>query len=450
MEKILIIDDSELIRMVLKEKLKNYHVIEAEDGKAGLAIARKERPHLVITDFQMPGMDGLSVLSEIRKMKFKMPVIMLTAFGDVALTIKAIQMGAFDFLEKPINTSQLLSIVQCALQSEKTSKSLTRERYEDISSQGMIEDNMLVGRTPRMKEIFKNIGHMSMTKVNVLIQGETGTGKKLIARLIHYAGITHDQPMVSVSCSTLNESLLESELFGYVKGPFTDSFRDKKGKFELAGDGTIFLDEISEIPLNIQVKLVRVLQELDFEKEGSEETIPMNARIIATTNRNLEDLVKQGKLREDLYYRLKAFTINLPALRERKEDIPYLVIHFLHKFNKRFDKNVVKIDDGVIEMLQEHEWRGNIRELGNTLLQAVVMARNDVLEKGNIVFNIRHHSRSGKPMTGSHIRSLAELKILHIRRILSEVKWNKMEASQILDISRPTLDAKIERYSLEK
>jgi transcriptional regulator with PAS, ATPase and Fis domain len=288
-----------------------------------------------------------------------------------------------------------------------------------------------------------------MNKANVMIQGETGTGKELIARLIHYSGITREKPLVTVNCSALTESLLESELFGHVKGSFTGSIRDKSGKFELAGEGTIFLDEISEISLNTQVKLLRVIQELEFEKVGGENTIPMKARIIAATNKDLEELIKLGRFREDLYYRLKVFTINLPPLRERKEDIRDLIIHFLHKLNKRFGKNVVKIGDGVIEMLQEHDWHGNVRELENTILQAIVMSKADVLEKENITFI----TRKPAPMlneTGGEMqfKTIAELEKYHIKRVLDDLKWNKVEVARYLDITRPTLNAKIEKYNL--
>jgi two-component system response regulator AtoC len=451
MEKILIIDDNKLIRKTLKETLLKvgYTIFEAEDGLEGLKMVRSEFPDLVITDFQMPGMNGLEVLGEIRKLNLSLPVILLTAFGDVVLTIKSIQLGAFDFLEKPIDPLLLKSTIQNALNSVKISNSLNEVLHEDVSSESMLEDNILVGKTPLMKEIFKNIGRISLNKVNVLIQGETGTGKELIARLVHYAGITSNQPLVIVNCSALTETLLESELFGHVKGSFTGSIRDKKGKFELAGEGSIFLDEISEISLNTQVKLLRVIQELEFEKVGGEEVIPMKARIIAATNRNLEALIKEGKFREDLYYRLKVFTIDLPPLRERKDDIRDLIIHFLHKLNKRFNKNVVKIGDGVIEMLQAHDWFGNVRELENTILQAIVMSKSDVLEKENITLNTRQQQVTQvKQEQLPRFRSLADLEKYHIKRILDEVKWNKLEASHILEITRPTLNAKIEKYNL--
>lgn len=451
MEKILIIDDNRIILRTLSEILTKvgYTIVEAEDGESGLHFVRTEHPDLVITDYQMPGINGLEVLSEIRKINVAIPVILLTALGHVVLTIKSIQLGAFDFLEKPIDPLKLKSTIQLALNSVKVSNSLNKLVYEDNApSESMLENNILVGKTPQMKEIFKNIGRISTNKVNVLIEGDTGTGKELIARLIHFSGITSKNPLVIVNCSALTETLLESELFGHVKGSFTDAIRDKKGKFELAGEGTIFLDEISEISPNIQVKLLRVIQELEFEKVGGETPIPMKARIIAATNKNLEKLIDEGKFREDLYYRLKVFTISLPPLRERKDDIHDLVVHFLYKLNKRINKNVTKIGDGVIEMLQQHYWYGNVRELENTILQAIIMSKNDVLEKENITLNARKEDQPAKEMEMMALMPLADMEKNYIGRVLDMVKWNKVEASRILNITRPTLNAKIEKYKL--
>jgi len=450
MEKILIIDDDKLVRKVFKMTLmkEGYDIIEAEDGPTGLQLIRSEHPDLTLTDYQMPGMNGIEVLAEIRKSKTNMPVIILTAFGDVVLTIKAIQLGAFDFLEKPVSPDLLRSTIKSALDSVNRSNKLVGVIKKEIPIDTTLEHSILVGKTAKMKDIFKSIGLISMNKVNVLIQGETGTGKELIARLIHYSGITRSEPLVVVNCSALTETLLESELFGHVKGAFTDSIRDKKGKFELAGEGTIFLDEISEISHNTQVKLLRVIQELEFEKVGGETPIPMKARIIAATNKSLEKLIQEGKFREDLYYRLKVFTIDMPPLRERKDDINDLVIHFLYKLNKRFNRNVTKIGDGVIEMLQQHNWSGNVRELENTILQAMIVAKNDVLEKENISLINRFEGDQEKSDSKEIIVSLAEVEKAHIKRVLDLVNWNKLEASQILDISRPTLNAKIEKYNL--
>ena len=453
MEKILVVEDDKITRRLIKEILSRggYEVIEGEDGSQALELFKKEKPDLVITDYQMPVMNGLRLLSEVRGINPAVPVIMLTGFGDIALTIKAIQIGAFDFLEKPINAPQLKNVVTSALSSVQSSKKHEDVLKEGISIDKKIQENILIGKSPQIKEIFKNIGRVSLNKVNVLIEGESGTGKELIARLIHYSGITRDKPLIVVNCSALTETLLESELFGHEKGSFTGSLKTKKGKFELAEDGTIFLDEISEINLNTQVKLLRVIQELEFERVGGETTIPMQARIIAATNKKLEKLIEEGKFREDLYYRLKVFTVQLPPLRERRDDIKDLTIHFLTKLNKRFNKNVSKIGDGVIEMLQEHHWPGNVRELENTIMQAIVMSKNDVLEVENIKLNPRGTEVSNIDIQNAGpLRSLADLEKDYIKRVLDEVKWNKIEASRILEITRPTLNAKIEKYKLEQ
>lgn len=454
MEKILVIEDDKITRRLIKEILSRtgYDVIEAEDGAKGLEAFKSEKPDLVITDYQMPVMNGLRVLSEVRSGNPNVPVIMLTGFGDIALTIKSIQIGAFDFLEKPINAPQLKEIVTSALNSIQSSKKHEDVLKEGISIDKKIQENILIGKSPQIKEIFKNIGRVSLNKVNVLIEGESGTGKELIARLIHYSGITRDKPLVVVNCSALTETLLESELFGHEKGSFTGSLKTKKGKFEMAEDGTIFLDEISEINLNTQVKLLRVIQELEFERVGGETTIPMQARIIAATNKKLEKLIEEGKFREDLYYRLKVFTVQLPPLRERKDDIKDLTVHFLTKLNKRFNKNVSKIGDGVIEFLQQHYWPGNVRELENTIMQAIVMSKNDVLEVDNIKINTRvvEGVNTMDTFEAGPLRSLADIEKEYIKHVLDEVKWNKIEASRILEITRPTLNAKIEKYKLEQ
>lgn len=452
MEKILVVEDDKISRRIIREILSRsgYEVFEAEDGAQGLESFKANKPDLVLTDYQMPVMNGLRVLSEIRNLQPAVPVIMLTGFGDIALIIKSIQLGAFDFLEKPINTPQLKEVVASALNSVISSKKHDQVLTEGISIDKKIQENILIGRSPQIKDIFKNIGRVSLNKVNILIEGESGTGKELIARLIHYSGITRDKPLVVVNCSALTETLLESELFGHEKGSFTGSLKTKKGKFELAEDGTIFLDEISEISPNTQVKLLRVIQELEFERVGGEETLPMQARIIAATNKKLEKLIDEGKFREDLYYRLKVFTVQLPPLRDRREDIKDLTIHFLTKLNKRFNKNVTKIGDGVIEMLQQHTWPGNVRELENTIMQAIVMSKNDVLEVENIKINQRALESTMEMVHKFEPRSLADIEKDYIKRVLDEVRWNKIEASRILEITRPTLNAKIEKYKLEQ
>ena len=446
MNKILAIDDDSIIRTLLTNILSKagYEVITAADGESGLELAATTNPDLVVTDFQMPGLTGLDVVTELQRTQPGLPVILLTAHGDVALTIKSIQLGAYDFIEKPIQMQELLDVIRNGLEVSRQSRNLTEAISPEIRK--AIEDNLLVGKTPVMREIFKNIGRISLNKVNVLVTGETGTGKELIARLIHFSGITREHPLVVVNCSTLNEGLLEHELFGYTLGAFPGAMNDKKGKFEQAGEGTLLLDEISELTDNIQTKLLRVLQELEFEKPGADDPLPMKARIIASTNKDLEALVRAGKFREELYYRLKVFTIALPPLRNRKDDIGELVKHFMGKLNRKLNKRVLKIGDGVLDMLKNHDWPGNVRELENTLMQAFIMTRSDVLEKEHIVLMTSPEGAGGDPF---ELKSIADIEKVHIQKVLDKVKWNKQEASRILEITRPTLNAKIDKYGLK-
>ncbi len=445
MNKILAIDDDSIIRTLLYNSLSKagYEVLLAGDGETGLDMVKKEVPDLVITDFQMPGISGLDVVTELQQSHPGLPVILLTAHGDVALTIKSIQVGAYDFIEKPIQMQELLSIIRNGLEVSHQSRNLAKEISPEIRKS--IEDNLLVGKTSVMREIFKNIGRISLNKVNILITGETGTGKELIARLIHYSGITRDYPMVIVNCSSLNEAFFEQEMFGYCKGAVNGALTDKTGKLEQAGNGTIFLDDISELSDGMQTRLLRVLQEMEFEKPGCDQPIPLNARVIAATNKDLEEMVKNGKFREELYYRLKVFTISLPALRNRKDDFPLLIAHLMQKLNKKLNKKVHKIGEGVAELLIRHEWPGNVRELENTLMQAMIMTRGDVLERDSIVIATRH-----TPAEDHELCSIADVEKVHIKKVLDRLKWNKLEASRILEITRPTLNAKIEKYGLRK
>jgi transcriptional regulator with PAS, ATPase and Fis domain len=319
------------------------------------------------------------------------------------------------------------------------------DSFISVETEEYRSENTLIGKASVMKDVYKKIGQTTTSRVTVLIEGESGTGKELVARAIHYSGITKEKPFIPVNCTALTESLLESELFGHVKGAFTGSIRDKKGKFELAGEGTIFLDEISEISPNLQVQLLRVLQQKEFERVGGETLIPMKARIIAATNKDLNQLVRDGNFREDLYFRLKVVSINLPPLRERLDDVPLLVSHFLAKINKELHKNVSKVPEDVMEMLKNHYWVGNVRELENTLMQAVVLSSDDILNKENILLR---RPEPGEIKEDVQFISLAENEKKHIKNILDAVKWDKNKAHKILGISLPTLYSKIENYQL--
>ncbi|NUN04839.1 MAG: sigma 54-interacting transcriptional regulator, partial [Bdellovibrio sp.] len=336
---------------------------------------------------------------------------------------EAMQKGAYDFIEKPIEVERLKVSIRRALENKKLS-----ETIEVITADADFNiENTIIGKTDSMKEIFKKIGSVSDNRVTVLIQGESGTGKELVAKAIHYGGVTKNLPFVAVNCTAITETLLESELFGHVKGAFTGSIKDKKGKFELAGEGTIFLDEISEMSPNLQAKLLRVLQEREFECVGGVETIPMKARIITATNRNLEALVHQNKFREDLYFRLNVVNFEIPPLRDRKEDIPLLVNHFINKINTELHKSVKKVPEEVIVYLQEYNWIGNVRELENLLMQAIVLTKGDVLLKENIFIKKQNDDAQ---MQNDELLSLDEIEKIHIERVLRRFKWDKTKAAE--------------------
>jgi len=446
MEKILLIDDEidalESLASWFEEL--GYITYKASRGKEGIDLAMKFNPDVVITDINMPDINGIEVLSAIKEYDEHIQVIVITAYDDMQTTIMAMQKGAFDYIEKPLDIKRLEMTLKRALNNKKMSQKL--ELFYSSSEVDYDINRMLIGKTPVMRDVFKKIGQASANRVTVLIQGESGTGKELIAKIIHSSGVTKDHPFIAINCTALPENLLESELFGHVKGAFTDAYKDKKGKFELAGEGTIFLDEISEMSFNLQAKLLRVLQELEFERVGGENVIHLKARIIAATNKNLQNMVEQGKFREDLYYRLSVFTIFSPPLRERKEDIEILVRHFLGKININLHKDVRKIPEDVLNMLKNHEWRGNVRELENTLMQAIVLSRGDVLEKENIL--LRQYNTDYEGLIRSEEISLEELEKMYIKRILDKTGWNVKEACEILKISKATIYRKIEQYKL--
>ena len=446
MNKLLIIDDDEALRETLKLYFKNdgFEIFVADGGKSGLNKLKEVNPDVVLCDIKMPDMSGLEVLDKIKEFDESIQVIMITAFNDVNSTISAMQKMAFDYITKPLDIPSLKIKLKKALEIRNISDELSEFVFND--SLETENGKNLVGKSPAMQEIYKYIGQLSLNKLTVLLQGDSGTGKEMIARVVHESG-SKNKPFVAVNCSALMETLLESELFGHVHGAFTGAIRDKKGKFELAGDGTIFLDEISEMSVSVQSKLLRVLQEKEFERIGGETSIKMNARIIAASNKNLEKLVKEGKFREDLYYRLKVFTINVPSLNERKEDIPLLVMHFIDMLNKEVHKNIKKIPYDVMESMQNHSWVGNVRELENTLRQAVVLCKSDVLDKDSILLS--KPKPDHLPDYDYHM-SLDQVEKKHIKYVLDNLNWDKRNAIKILGISKPTLYSKLQKYDIQK
>jgi DNA-binding NtrC family response regulator len=445
MNKILIIDDDEMMRETIVSYLsdRRYTLSTAANGLIAEEIFRKEKPDLVISDVRMPEKDGIELLKSVKSLDSHVPVVLMTAYDDIDSTIRAMQLGAYDYVEKPFDKERLNFLVERALETKHLSQRLEIIDSETVKSKNDYET--LIGKSEAMRDIIKNVGRISSSRVTILIQGESGTGKEVVSKFIHYCGATKDEPFIPVNCTALSETLLESELFGHVRGSFTGCTRDKKGKFELAQNGTIFLDEISEISPETQVKLLRIIQEKEFERVGGEDSIPVNARIIAATNRDLYKLVESGKFRKDLFYRLNVFKINVPPLRERKEDIPELVIHLLKEINEDLHKNVFKVPYNVLELLQNHSWSGNVRELKNTLQEAVILAPGDVLEKGYIFL---HNSNSNASKRKVEKLPLKEIEKRHIKLILDSVKWDKRKACRILEISRPTLNKKIGDYNI--
>lgn len=449
MAKIIIIDDDESTRETLTTYLSelDYETYSADCGKKGIELVKKINPDLVISDVNMPDISGMEVLKQVKEFDDLIQVIIITAFDDMNTTIQAMQKGAYDYLEKPVDINRLKISINRSLENRRMS-----QRLESVTPNSSVEfelQNTIVGRAPVMREIYKKIGQASATRITVLIQGESGTGKELIAKIIHTSGITKDHPFIAINCTAMPETLLESELFGHVKGSFTDAIKDKRGKFELAGEGTIFLDEISEMSINLQAKLLRVLQEHEFERVGGEAVIPMKARIISATNRDLHKLSEDGKFREDLFYRLSVFSIFSPPLRDRREDIELLVKHFIEKINLTLHKSVRKIPDDVMKMLKMHDWKGNVRELENTLMQAIVLSKGDVLEKENILLRQSEVRRGDEGKIGSNI-SLEELEKMHIKSILEKTNWDIKTSCDILGISKATIYRKIETYKLKQ
>jgi len=443
MKSILIIDDDPLIRKTLSSHLsrQGYEIRTAEDGESGLAVQSDQNSDLVLLDVRLPDLDGLEVLRRIRGGNPRTTVVIMTAFDDMKTTVEAVKSGAFEYLVKPLDFIALDLTVEKAFQVkalEEKVNYLVQEKQKEYTI-----DN-IIGRSTPMREVFKLIGSVAGTRTNVLIQGDSGTGKELVAKAIHYNSPWREEPFIVINCSAIQDTLLESELFGHVKGAFTDAVCETKGKFEIAGKGTLFLDEIGDVSTNLQSKLLRVIESRDFMKVGGEKILKTEARIIAATNQNLRALIEGGRFREDLYYRLKVVEIKLPSLRERKEDIPDLVAYLLEKINRELRKNVRKIPPEVIAALGEHSWRGNVRELENALIRAVILAKGDVILLENLPLETEEKKSFARDLV-----SLEQVEKEYIQYVLTAVKGSKTRASQILQISRPTLDKKIKDYGLE-
>ena len=445
--RILIIDDEEAIleslEMYFSER--GYNVFCAKNAEEGFKKTDLLKPDLVILDVRLPDQDGLELLQKLKERRKNMHVIIVTAFHDMDTTIKAVKKGAFEYIPKPIDIEELEAAVSRALKVEAF-KEKNGLLIENPITQ---EKGKLVGKSKAMKEIFKAIGLLSENRITVLIEGETGTGKELIARAIHYNSPFRDHPFIRINCSAIVGTLLESELFGHEKGAFTGAHSTKRGKFELAGEGTIFLDEVSEIPYELQAKLLRFLQEKEFERVGGVKRLESNARVIAATNRSLLKLVKEGRFREDLYYRLSVAKIEVPPLRERKSDIPFLVEYILGRINSDLKKHIKRIEEGAIEKMIEYDWPGNVRELENVLTRVALGLKGDVITKADILPFLEGGKEEVKEVK-ERLMSLSAVEREHIKRVLEYTGWHFGKACEILGISRPSLRKKIKDYKIKR
>ncbi len=446
MKKILIIDDDRSICKTLQLHLSPDMTVYAEhSGSEGLKTFERVSPHLVILDLRLPDMGGLEVLDRIRAMNESAYVIVVTAFQDMESTVTAVKKGAFDYISKPISLDQLDLSIKKVFQNLELHLRL-KDLLDDVYREYKVDT--IIGKSRSMEDIFKTIGIASQSRVTVLIQGESGTGKELIARAIHYNSQEKEKPFIAINCSALVETLLESELFGHEKGSFTGAISRKEGKFEVASGGTIFLDEIGEMSQALQVKLLRILQERSFERVGGSETIRTDVRVLAATNKDLQKLTSKGLFREDLYYRLKVITIEVPPLRERKEDIPLLVSHLLEKTNRELHKSVRKVPGRVMEMMMNYSWPGNVRELENVITRGVLLAKGDVIL--DLYLPGVYEVGAGDSVRAPDWKaaSLDDVEREHIQKTLEHTGWNKSKAATLLGITLPRLDRKIKKYYL--
>jgi len=454
MAKILIVDADHDVSKSLDRYLteKGYDVFTAETGTEGLNTFVETSPDVVILDTSLPDINGFTVLEDLREEDENLKVIMITAVHDMDTAINAMKAGAYEYFQKPVDATELNLTIQKALKAREMDK-----RVDDLllKSPQRFKVGDIIGTSREMSEIFKTIGIVSQSKTTVLIQGESGTGKELIAKVIHRI-TTPEEPFIAVNCSAIVETLLESELFGHEKGSFTGAISRKLGKFELARYGTVFLDEISEMSLNLQAKLLRVLQEMEFERVGGKDRVKVNARIIAATNQDLKHLIEEGKFRDDLFYRLNVVSIHIPPLRDRRDDIAPLIDHLLAKINLDLNKRILGVADGVMDVFMKYDWPGNVRELENLLVSAAVAAKGQILvteDFQEFMEGVRKQQIAEKksdPVSEPGMwLSLDEVEEKYIRKVIKESGHKtKGELCEILGISRPTFERKLEKYKI--
>jgi len=445
--RILIVEDEEKLRRVIELQLQSAGFEVDKAASAEEAMKLTDRADLILTDLRLPGMDGLELMSLLRRQNSGTPVIVMTAFGTVESAVQAMKSGAVDFLPKPFSLDHLMAVIQKALEV-RALRDENIKLKEELGRRYEFEN--IVGRSPAMQEIFSTVTRVAPTRATVLIAGESGVGKDLIARAIHYHSPRRDKPFVKINCTAIPENLMESELFGYEKGAFTGAVNSKPGKFELADGGTAFLDEIGDVPGNVQVKLLRILQEREFERLGSNKTRQIDVRIVAATNQDLRAALEQGTFREDLYYRLNVVPVNVPPLRERKEDIPFLAHHFVRKLAQDAGGMVESITEAAIRKLMEYHWPGNVRELENVIERSLVLCRGTTLDAADIKLDTSAKQRA--PAAGYSLPdglTLDEYEQALIREALQRAGGNKSQAARLLGLTRNALRYRLSQMGME-
>jgi nitrogen regulation protein NR(I) len=471
MQTILIVDDDKSIRYSLKRMFEEkYSILTVQNGEEALDRVREIPPDLIIMDIKMPGRNGIDVLKEIKSIDPKSLVIIMTAYGTTETAIEAMKYGAFDYILKPFNIPQMKGLVEKALSLRTMMKQ--EVIYAPAAGEEKGGEERIIGASPKMQEIYKMIGQIAPSDVTVLLRGESGTGKELIARAIYQHSLRSNQPFLPVNCAAIPDTLLESEIFGHEKGSFTGATSRRIGKLEQCQGGTIFLDEIGDMSLSTQAKLLRVVQERNFERLGGMETIKVDIRLIVATNKDLEEAILSGKFREDLYYRLNVVSIYIPPLRERKEDIPDLVSYFLRKFNRELKKRVVGITPEPMERITSYGWPGNVRQLENILKRAMVLCQGEWILEDQLLFEKGWEKRevegelskknvedlldalfeelSKAPAASQGLDIISTLERGLILRALQKTKGNQVQAALLLGINRSTLRGKMERYNIKK
>lgn len=445
--KILVVDDDTVTLNMLREflEIRGFEVHLAQNPGAAIRAVEESSIPLVLSDIRMEESDGLSLLSDLKKRNPSVVMILMTGFGSMEGAIEAIQKGAFDYISKPFDLNRLLALLNKAVAHVRSLKVQPEE--SPPGSGGQEPPRLLIGSSPGIVEVYKTTARATLSSSTVLIHGESGTGKELVSRAIHQNSARKNRKFVAVNCGALTESLLESELFGHIKGAFTGAQSDKAGLFEEADGGTLFLDEVGDISPGLQVKLLRVLQEGEIRPVGSQKQIRVDVRIVAATHRNLEEMVREGKFREDLYYRLKVIEIEIPPLRDRREDIPELSRVFLRKYSSRLGKKVRDISPSAMELLIRHPWPGNVRELEHQIERAVALTGSNLLSEDDFEFSDSTPVPS-RPDGPGDAKSLESMEKDHILRVLKETDYNKSKASEVLGIDRATLYRKAQKYGI--